>query len=337
MSTVLISGNAGLLGSHVADKFLREGWNVVGIDNLIGGFKRNIHTDVNFYQEDCLNFEAVGKIMKKHRPEVVIHAACTAYEGLSVFSPSLIFDNTASASVAMASAAAASGIRRFVFCSSMARYGDSGGIQFTEDMIPRPQDPYGIAKIAAENVISLLSVVHNFEFVTLVPHNIIGPRQKFDDPYRNVAAIMINRMLRGLPPIIYGDGEQIRSFSFVNDVVDPIYRAATVPGLNTEIINIGPDDNEISINDLVKLLAQILGFKEKPIYVPSRPQEVKFATCSADKARRLLGFQSTVDLQSGLDLMIQYIRSVGPREFSYNLRLEIENELTPTTWKNHLI
>jgi UDP-glucose 4-epimerase len=337
MPTILITGVAGLLGSHTADKFLAEGWTVIGVDNFVGGYRDNVPFSVDLRTADCCDFERMKSIMLETRPDVVLHAACTAYEGLSVFSPSLVFDNTASATVSVASAAIASGVKRFIQCSSMARYGDQDGVQFTEDMTPKPQDPYGIAKYAAEQVIWNLSAVHGMEAVVLVPHNIVGSRQRYDDPFRNVAAIMINRMLKGQQPIIYGDGQQTRSFSFVGDVVNPIWLSATTPNAVGEVINVGPDDNIITISALAEKIAQLLNFDLKPIYMPGRPQEVKHASCSAKKARELLNYNALIDLETGLKEMIEYIKTVGVKDFTYDHRIEILNEKTPRTWIDKII
>jgi UDP-glucose 4-epimerase len=184
----------------------------------------------------------------------------------------------------MLSAAIQNDVRRFVFCSSMARYGTQDTIPFTEDMVCRPQDPYGIAKYAAELLVTSLCQTHGLEHVICVPHNIIGPRQKFNDPYRNVAAIMINLMLQGRQPIIYGDGNQQRCFSFVQDCVDCIAQAALRDDVVGEVFNIGPDTELVTINQLARILADVIGFDLDPIYLPDRPQEVRLATCSADKA-----------------------------------------------------
>jgi UDP-glucose 4-epimerase len=335
--TVLITGIAGLLGSHAADKFISEGYRVIGVDNFVGGYRENVPQKVELHVVDCCDFYAMLEIMKESKPDIVLHAACTAYEGLSVFSPSLVFDNTASATVSVASAAVAVGVKRFIQCSSMARYGDQGSVQFTEDMTPKPQDPYGIAKVAAEQVLKNLSLVHGMEVVILVPHNIIGSRQRYDDPFRNVAAIMINRMLKGLQPVIYGDGKQTRSFSFVEDVVNPIWLAAHSTEVIGEVINVGPDNNSITIMELSQKIARILEFDLDPIFMPDRPQEVKHASCSADKARRLLSYEARVDVDSGLREMIDYIKSHGTKDFTYDHRIEILNDKTPRTWIEKII
>lgn len=329
---IMISGIAGFLGSHLADKFLAQGHEVLGVDNLIGGYMSNVPFGVKFFEYDCGNLEAMNSIMEG--VDVVYHCACTAYEGLSVFSPSLIVENTVGITATMLSAAISNKVKRFVYCSSMARYG-AGTPPFKETDATNPQDPYGISKLASEQLVRNLCETHGMEYVIAVPHNIIGPRQKYDDPFRNVASIMANMMIQGRQPFIYGDGEQKRCFSFISDVVEPLSRMAT-DDLNGQIINIGPDEEFITINRLAEVLAEITDFDLHPTYVPQRPCEVKLATCSSDKARRLLDYATKTDLRTGLASIVDHIRQNGVKPFQYHLPLEITNEKTPKTWLNKL-
>jgi UDP-glucose 4-epimerase len=331
---VFISGVAGFLGSHLADAFLADNHQVVGCDNLTGGYLDNVSKEVEFHRYDCNYYDSMVRIIKGC--DVVYHCAAAAYEGLSVFSPFYVTRNVVEASVSMMTAAIANGVKRFVFCSSMARYGTQGRTPFTEDMAPRPQDPYGIGKVSAEQFLQNLATLHGMEYVIAVPHNIIGPRQKYDDPYRNVASIMINLMLQGRQPIIYGDGHQKRCFSFVQDVVDILKRMASEDDVNGEVVNIGPDDEFITINDLAALIGEILHFEVKPVYVQARPQEVLLANCCADKARKLLDYRTQVKLRDGLQMIVEYIRNRGTRPFKYHIDLEILNDSTPVTWKERL-
>ncbi|MDR0603721.1 MAG: NAD-dependent epimerase/dehydratase family protein [Bacteroidales bacterium] len=331
---IFITGVAGFLGSHLADAMLKAGHEVSGCDNLLGGYIENVPEDVDFHQVDCRYLNTMDKLLKG--VDIVYHTACTAYEGLSVFSPHLVCQNTFQITATVASAAISQKVKRFVNCSSMARYGTQERVPFTEDMIPIPQDPYGIAKLAAENLLRCLSQVHGMEVVTAVPHNIIGPRQKYDDPFRNVASIMINLMLQGRQPIIYGDGEQKRCFSFVQDDIDCLTKLAFLPEVVGETVNIGPDEEFVTINELAQTIADLLHFDLKPIYVADRPQEVKLATCSADKARKILGYKTQYTLRQGLQEIIDYVRQRGIRKFRYHLDVEINNEKTPKTWKNRM-
>ena len=330
---IFITGIAGFLGSHLAEAFHEDGHHVFGCDNLIGGELRNVPDQVEFHQYDINDYHAMLHLTKDC--DIVYHAAATAYEGLSVFSPHLVVNNIVSGSASVFSAAIANGVRRIIFCSSMARYG-TNQVPFKEDYDPRPQDPYGIAKVAAEDILRNLCKVHGIHYVIAVPHNIVGPRQKYDDPYRNVASIMMNLMLQGRQPIIYGDGEQKRCFSFIDDVLYCLKEMAFRETVIGETINIGPDEEFISINTLAQTIAELLDFDVNPVYMPDRPQEVRLATCSADKARRLLDYQTKTSLKDGLQHMIDYIRENGTRKFRYHLDLEIINELTPKTWRDRL-
>jgi UDP-glucose 4-epimerase len=332
---VFITGVAGFLGSHLADAFLSAGHTVVGVDNFIGGERDNIPVGVEFYMLDCNEVVQLRALMKGC--DLVFHLAATAHEGLSVFSPAENTRHGYSASAAVFSAACANRVRRIVFTSSMARYGRQERTPFTEDMECRPVDPYGVGKLASEQLLKVLAEAHGIEWVVANPHNIYGPRQKYDDPFRNVAAIMTNLMLQGRQPIIYGDGLQERCFSYVLDCIGPLYRMATEPRAAGEVINIGPDTGVITVYRLAEMLAEIIGFKNlKPVHVDDRPCEVKIAHCSADKARRLLDYEPRVGLTDGLHELVQWIRSRGPRPFKYHLGIEIESDKTPITWKERL-
>ena len=334
MAKVFITGIAGFLGSHIADRMLSLGHQVVGVDNLLGGYEDNLNPSVEFYKYDLKNLEKLSDLMQGC--DLVYHTACTAYEGLSVFSPSLVVENTVQTSVNTMTAAIQANVKKFVHCSSMARYGAQDVTPFCETMTCKPQDPYGIAKLSAEMLLQNLASVHEVELIIAIPHNIVGPRQKYNDPYRNVASIMINLMLQGRQPVIYGDGEQIRCFSDIRDDIDCLVKLAFDPKAVGHIFNIGPDEEEVTINELCFKIANQLQFNVDPIYMTGRPQEVKHATCSANKIRDYFDYETKYTLDDTLHEMIKYIDSRGTKEFEYHLPLEIVNELTPETWKNRL-
>ena len=331
---VFVSGVAGFLGSHLADAFIQRGHEVVGCDNMIGGDLHNLPEGIQFEESDCGDVDAMKRLLTG--VDLVYHCGAIATEGLSVFSPAIIAKHVYQNTAGLLAAAASKRVKRFVYCSSMARYGRSEP-PFREEKPAAPVDPYGIAKYAGELVVRNVCETHGLEHVIAVPHNIIGPRQKYDDPYRNVASIMINRMLQGKQPIIYGDGEQQRCFSFVQDCVDPLLKMGMQDGLSGEIINIGPDEEATTINNLAKILAELLAFDLHPIYVADRPQEVKDAVCSADKARRMLAYRTKVSLRDGLLSMVEWIREHGPKPFEYHLPIEIDSPLLPATWRDRLI
>lgn len=329
---ILITGVAGLVGSSLA-KELSKSHNVVGVDNLIGGYIDNIPTNINFVNKDCQELTSdlfIGI-------DVVIHAACTPHEGLSIFSPKTITDNTFGISMNVLKCAIQANVKKFIFTSSMARYGTQDTVPFTEDMRPKPQDPYGISKYAFEESLKVLSEVHGMEYAIVVPHNIIGPGQVYNDPFRNVAGIMINRMLSNRQPIIYGNGLQMRCFSDISDIIEPIVKVVETNVGNGEVINIGPDSNFITILELAEKIASLLEFNLNPIYLPDRPKEVRFANCSANKARSILGYNPQTTLDTTLKNMIEFVRGRGVMDFNFHLPIEITNSLTPKTWTDHTV
>ena len=331
---IFITGVAGFLGSNLANYYLSKNFKVSGNDNMVGGDMLNVDKKVNFYKIDCENFDELKKILKG--VDVVVHSAAYAHEGLSVFSPYLISKNIVAGSTAVFSAAIQNKVKRIVFCSSMARYGEIK-IPFREDDNPEPIDPYGISKLASEKILINLCKLHGVEYNIAVPHNIIGENQKYDDPFRNVASIMINLMLQNKSPIIYGDGEQKRSFSDVRDCIYCLDKMISDDKIKSELINIGPsDENFITINSLFKMISNQLKFNKEPRYFPDRPGEVKFANCSDEKAKKILNYSTQNSVKDTVSRMIDFIKKRGPKKFSYNYDIEILNQLTPETWKNNI-
>jgi len=326
---ILITGVAGFLGSHLAEKLSLLKHEIIGMDNFIGGYKDNIPKNIDFHDFDCCDLKKMNEVMRN--VDVVYHCAATAHEGLSVFSPYEIGKNNFLASSSVFSAAISNNVKRIIFCSSMARYGRQQ-TPFNESMPTKPIDPYGIAKVASEDLLKTLCDLNNIEWVIAVPHNIIGPRQKYDDPFRNVVSIMINRILQNKAPIIYGDGEQKRCFSYIDDCLSCLIPMLGQKNLNKEIINIGPDEEFVSINELSEICANVTGSNLTPIYKKDRPQEVKHATCSADKARKLLNYKTKTNLKTGVEKTYEYIKKRGTRPFNYHIDIEIKNDLTPETW-----
>jgi UDP-glucose 4-epimerase len=326
---VLVTGAAGFLGSHLCEKLRNLNYEVIGIDNMSGGNLENVPNDVKFHKIDCCDLKKINTIMKNI--DIVYHCAATAHEGLSVFSPVQISKNNYMATVTVISAAINNKVKRIIYCSSMARYGDQP-TPFTEDMTPKPVDPYGISKVAGEDVLKNLCNLNNIEWVIVVPHNIIGPRQKYDDPFRNVVSIMINRILQNKSPIIYGDGEQKRCFSYIDDCIYCLLALIDNKNVAGEVINIGPDEEFVTINKVAEICSNVTGSNLKPEYHPDRPKEVKIATCSADKARKLLNYKTTTDLHTGIKKTYEFIKNKGPKKFDYHVDLEIINDLTPKVW-----
>ena len=331
---IFITGVAGFLGSNLADYYLKKDFRVSGCDSLVGGYLDNVHPDVVFYKGNCEDLDFMTQATKKN-VDVICHSAAYAHEGLSSVSPTLICSNNVTASTAVFTASIRNKIKRIVYCSSMARYGEVNP-PFNEDSLLKPVDPYGVSKVAAEQILKILCNTHGIEYNIAVPHNVIGPKQKYDDPYRNVVSIMSNLMLQDRRPIIYGDGEQTRCFSDIDDCIYCLDKLITDKHIVSETINIGPDEESITINGLFHKIANKIQFNKEPKYFLDRPNEVKYATCSSDKARKILNYKTTVTLDDSIDKVINYIQKKGTKKFDYNYILEIQNEITPKTWLEKL-
>lgn len=333
--TVFISGLAGFLGSHLAEMMLADGHTVLGCDNFLGGEAENVPREADLYEYDLVESQRSHKLLKN--VDVVLHTAAAAYDGLSYFSPHFVTQNVYTNSVSLFSSAIENDVQRIVYFSSMARYGCGETRPYREDDVPRPLSPYGVAKWAAEEALRSLARVHKFEWVVCVPHNIIGPRQKYDDPFRNVAAIMINRILLGQAPIIYGDGQQKRCFSYVADTLQVMDRLAFDPQAAGQIVNVGPDEEVVTIEHLARTILSLTESSLEPIFLPARPEEARLANCSADKARNLFGYKTCHSLNEGLLAMVKWIKSLGPKAFQYHVPLEIKNAQMPVTWLERLM
>ena len=331
---IYITGIAGLVGSNLARKLLKN-HSVRGCDTLIGGYDDNIPETIEWTKADICDTSQMQNELRNI--DVIIHTAALPYEGLSVFSPSLIVQNIVGGTTSLASAAIQNNVKRFIFCSSMARYGNQTP-PFTENMNKKPVDPYGMAKAQAEDMLFLLSDIHSLEVVIAVPHNIIGIGQRYTDPYRNVAAIMINSTYHNEKIYIYGDGTQKRSFSDISDCVEALsHMVESDRNLNKEIYNIGPDNNEISINQLAEYVSILTEIGPEIIFVPDRPREVKNAFCSSEKIKKEFNYNAKISLIVTLTSMVKWINKRGSQKFDYHLPIEITNrDELPRTWKDRL-
>jgi UDP-glucose 4-epimerase len=326
----IVTGCAGLLGSHLANYLLDADHHVVGIDNLSTGVYSNIDPRVEFVKCDMRNRGAVDSIIKRTKPEIVYMLAAFAHEGLSQFCPNLIVENNFNIAMNTLVSSIRYKVKRFVFTSSMSIYGDQIP-PFTEDMPYKPVDIYGITKAAFEQSLKVMANVYGFEYTIIRPHNVIGIRQALHDPYRNVVGIFMNRLLADKQFYIYGDGKQRRAFSFVNDFTPYLAKCGWIEEAKNEIFNIGAD-KPYSINELAEILLEISGKKLEPICVPDRPQEVDEAFCSNEKAKKILGFEDKTSFREGLETMWKWALTQGHQNPRYLQRLELMNNLTPKTW-----
>ena len=336
---VFITGIGGLLGATLARRLLvKGGYTVTGCDTFIGGIQSNVPDNINFHNIDILDTKKLKKAMED--VDIVFHTAALPYEGLSVFSPAIVTQNIVGGTVSVASAALHNNVELFINCSSMARYGAQTP-PFTEDLPRSPEDPYGLAKVQAEEHLELLNKLHGLNYVTLVPHNVIGVGQRYYDPFRNVVAIMINRCLQGKHIVIYGDGEQKRSFSNVKDCIRAVETMIESDrNICGQVYNIGPDDNEISIKELAYKVGHYCDKYPHFEHFPDRPAEVKNAFCSSDKIRKDFNYNVEITTEKTIQEMVAWIkREAGEKGkmFEYHLDLEFIRDYTPKTWTEKLI
>lgn len=338
---VLVTGAAGFMGSHLVDALLAAGHDVYGVDDLSGGYMENVAKDCNFSALDLRDRDLVEKYVSSTKPEITFHLAADATEGRSQFTPVLCIQRNFVAHMHLLTSLIRTGFDKIVVASSMSVYG-SQAPPFHERMEPRPDDIYGICKAAMERSTEILGQVHGFRYTIVRPHNVYGPRQNMADPYRNVVAIFINSLLQRKNFYIYGDGEQKRAFTHVDDCTPYLMKTGFDPGTDGEIFNIGPD-KEYTINDLAAVVLRCFSLDGnapphlRPRYLPPRPMEVKDAYCTCDKAKRVLGFRSTITLEQGVSSMVEWAKSRGPQQPRYLEKLELISENVPLTWVEKLI
>ena len=328
MPTSLVTGGAGFIGSHVAGELLRLGHNVVVLDDLSGGFEDNVPTGARFVLGSVVDYECVNKLFVTHRFQYVFHLAAYAAEGLSHFIKRFNYNNNLIGSVNLINAAIKNDVERFVFTSSIAVYG-AGQSPMTEDMIPVPEDPYGIAKLAVEQELRVSHEMFGLDYVVFRPHNVYGEKQNIGDRYRNVVGIFMNQLLRGEPMKIFGDGTQQRAFTHINDVAPIIAESASNPLARNEVFNVGAD-LPYTINELAGIVAQEMGMPLNVIHLEPR-NEVKIAFSDHSKAERVFGNGGPkTTLREGIRRTAEWVKNHGARESSIFENIEVPKNMPPS-------
>ena len=313
MNKVLITGIAGLLGSRLASWIIdNTNYEVIGIDDLSGGYSENIHNKVKFYKFNLNDLDSLKGVFEKEEIDIVYHFAAYAAEGLSPFIRKYNYDNNLITSTNLITCSIQHNISRFVFASSMSVYGDKYEPPFNENMKQAPIDPYGVAKYAVEMDLEIAFKQHGLNYTIIRPHNFYGINQNIWDKYRNVLGIWMYQILNKQNPTIFGDGSQIRAFSYVDDSVLPFWNASQNDKCIGEIINLG-GIKEYTINDACNKLINVTGLNLKPIYLEPR-HETKYAWSTWDKSVKLLDFKHKVDLEAGLNQMWEWAKTQPNRE-----------------------
>jgi UDP-glucose 4-epimerase len=309
---VLITGVAGLLGARLADWIIenKPEYEVVGVDNLDGGYLDNVHPRCNFYKSDCTDTIEMDKIFSTHKFEYVFHFAAYAAEGLSPFIRCFNYTNNLLATANIVNNCIRHDIKRLVFTSTMAVYGH-GNPPFDESHQPAPIDPYGVAKFACEQDIQIAGEQHGLDWCIIRPHNVYGIKQNIWDKYRNVLGIWMYQHLNGKPMTIYGDGTQTRAFSYIDDCLEPLWKAAVDEKTSKEIINLGGTKYH-SIKEANEILIEVIGDGE---FIHMEPRhEVKDAHPTWKKSVELLNYNDTTSLNDGLTEMWEWAKQQPMRE-----------------------
>jgi UDP-glucose 4-epimerase len=295
---VLITGVAGLLGSRLAD-YITENLpdvEVVGIDDLSGGYAENVNKNITFLQRNLVT-NGLDETFEHYKFDYVFHFAAYAAEGLSPFIRQYNYENNLVATARIVNQCIKHNVKRLVFTSTLAVYGHGDGGIFDEIQIPKPIDPYGVAKYGCEMDIQIAGEQHGLDWCIIRPHNVYGIKQNIWDKYRNVLGIWMYQHLNGEPMTIFGDGEQTRAFSYIDDIVEPLWKSAILPQASKEIINLGGIE-EWSINKANSLLRSIIGSGEV-VYKEGR-HEVKNSIPTYQKSVDILGFKHKTNLDEGL-------------------------------------
>jgi UDP-glucose 4-epimerase len=331
--SILVTGGAGFMGSHLVDQLIREGHSVTVVDNLSGGYLSNINPKAHFIKGDLQD----AKICKKAVADVdmIYHLAAHAAEGQSVFCPVYNAKSNYIGFLQLIEAAINSDVKMFVHTSSMSVYGHQEKMPMREDQPYNPKDPYAVGKAAIEQILPIYKDVFGINYSILIPHNVYGERQNLQDPYRNAIAIFMNRIVSGKPPIIFGDGTQTRAFTYVRDCTPYIAQAGFAWEAFGERINIGSEE-VVSLNEVAHIVLEEMNRTDlKPVYAPARPSEVKHSYCSSDKARKILDYKTSTPLRIGIHNMAEWVKKRGHQKFRYWKSLEITKK-APLVWTKKL-
>lgn len=330
---VLVTGGAGFMGSHMTDELLRRNHEVIVLDDLSGGFAENVNSQARFINGSILDEKLVKKIFSGERIEYVIHLAAYAAEGLSHFIKKFNYENNLIGSVNLINASVNHGVKCFVFTSSIAVYGKNQ-LPMTEDMIPMPEDPYGIAKLAVEQDLKVSHEMFGMDYIIFRPHNVYGERQNIGDRYRNVVGIFMNQIMQGQPMTIFGDGEQTRAFTHIDDVIpvmaDSIYNQLA----RNQVFNIGADI-PYTVNELAEKVAKAMGVPPRMKYLDPR-NEVKHAFSSHKRVEEVFKYTANVSLEEGVGRMASWARSVGIKRSRLFAGVEIMKNM-PKSWQEEVL
>jgi UDP-glucose 4-epimerase len=299
---VLITGGAGFLGSALANRLVDEGYTVLVLDDLTAGDPRRLTSKVLFTRGDVKDVPKLWTLLQG--VDCVYHLAARVRVSESIYYPRDYNDVNVGGTVALMEAVRDTGVRRVVFTSSGALYGEQAHQPTSESQRPNPNSPYGVSKIAAEHYVSTLGALYGIETVALRIFNAYGPGQELPPSYPPVIPQLLRQAKVGGSLVIFGDGTQTRDFVYVDDVVDALVVAATATDVNRSLINIG-SGQEMSINDLALQVARAVGKQVSVLHNREHPSGVSRLVADIELAQKLLGWEPKTDLVEGLRLTLE--------------------------------
>jgi UDP-glucose 4-epimerase len=326
---VLVTGAAGFIGSHVAEHLVKECRTVIALDDLSGGFIENVPAGAVFVEGSVLDEALLSRIFSEHDIEYVYHLAAYAAEGLSHFIRRFNYNNNLIGSINLINEAVKHDVKCFVFTSSIAVYG-AGQLPMTEEMVPQPEDPYGISKYAVEQDLRAAHEMFGLNYIIFRPHNVYGERQNMADLYRNVLGIFMRQIREKKPLTIFGDGTQTRAFSYIDDVAPVIAGAVNVPEAYNEVFNVGASTPS-SVNELARVIGKTYGVEPEIQYLDAR-NEVQDAYSDHRKTARVFGREAEWSLEEGVRRMVEWSKTVDvpePQKFS---NVEVFKNM-PLSWR----
>lgn len=325
----LVTGGAGFIGSHLADSLLKMNHTVVVLDDLSGGYKRNVPKHANFVKGSILDEKLLDSLFEKYHFDYVFHLAAYAAEGLSHFIRKFNYENNLLGSINLINRSVNFNVKRFVFTSSIAVYG-SNQTPMLESLTPKPEDPYGIAKYALELDLQAAHEMFGLNYTVFRPHNVYGERQNHGDAYRNVLGIFINNILQNKPLTIFGDGQQKRAFSYIDDVAPYIAECVNLKHTQNEVFNLGAD-KFYTVLDLAQKISQAMGVKTHIEYLPAR-KEVVDAYSDHSKAKNAFHITSATSLDEGITKMVEWSKKIGPLSPKKFGKIEVPKNMPPS-WR----
>ena len=330
MAKSLVTGGAGFIGAHVTNQLIEWGHSVVVIDDLSGGFIENVNPKANFVKGSVNDYKMLEDLFAEEKFDYVFHLAAYAAEGLSHFIKRFNYNNNVIGSINLINQSVINKIKCFVFSSSIAVYG-KGQLPMHEDMVPMPEDPYGIAKYSVEMDLKNTQEMFGLDYIVFRPHNVYGEYQNLGDKYRNVIGIFMNQLMDGKPLTIFGDGKQSRAFSYIGDVAPYIAKSVEIPEAYNEVFNIGGDQT-CSVNELATEVMKAMDLDQPLRHLEAR-NEVMHAYSDHSKMKRIFSIDESgyTSLADGLQKMADWAKKTGVKKSSTFKDIEIYDNL-PKVW-----